>query len=320
MDNVIDRLLKSEEPSVRYKVRVGVLGEAPQSRAVRRLQGQIRRSPRVRSLLSERTADGRTPRGAYSKWDGAHWLLAMLADIGYPPGDVSLIPLRDQVCQTWLSAGHLKKVRTIDGRTRRCGSQEGNAVWSILTLGLADERVDQLVENLLRWQWPDGGWNCDKRPAAINSSFHETLIPLRAMALYGRLTGRRRALAAAKRAADVFLKRRLFRRQRDGAVMDPSFLKLHYPPYWHYDLLFGLKVLAEAGFIRDRRCREGLDVLQSKRLPDGGWPAEARYYYLGARNGSGRSLVAWGGANRRCMNEWVTADALFVLRQARRLP
>ena len=40
MGDVINRLLKSEEPSVRYKVRVGVLGADPQSRPIRRLQGQ----------------------------------------------------------------------------------------------------------------------------------------------------------------------------------------------------------------------------------------------------------------------------------------
>jgi hypothetical protein len=32
-------------------------------------------------------------------------------------------------------------------------------------------------------------------------------------------------------------------------------VKLHYPCYWRYDILFGLKVMAEAGFIRDGRCK-----------------------------------------------------------------
>jgi hypothetical protein len=101
--------------------------------------------------------------------------------------------------------------------------------------------------------------------------------------------------------------------------MNPQFLRLHYPCYWRYDILFGLKVMAEAGFVRDERCGEALDVLESKRLPYGGWPAEERFYRNAKVPTSGCELVAWGGASKRRMNEWVTADALYVLREAGRL-
>lgn len=324
MQEIIQRLLQSEEPAIRYKVRVNVLGEARDSAPSKRLRGQIRRSPRVRALLSERREDGTIPHSAYSKWYGAHWVLPMLADLGFPPGDRSLHPLREQVCRAWLNSEHVQRVPVIQGRARRCGSQEGNALWSLLTLGLDDERCDQLGRNLMKWQWPDGGWNCDRKPQAANSSFHETLIPLRALTLYGRLRKNRRAAAAAKRAGEVFLKRRLFRRQRDGKIMNSRFLKLHYPPYWHYDVLFGLKVMAEAGFIGDARCADALDLLESKRLADGGFPAEAKWYVVpreiqpGKRRSSGRSLVDWGGASARRMNEFVTVDALYVLAAAGR--
>ena len=66
----------------------------------------------------------------------------------------------------------------IDGRTRRCASQEGNALAVCSWLGLAaDPRVAELVEWLVSWQWPDGGWNYSKKPTASRSSFHETLPP-----------------------------------------------------------------------------------------------------------------------------------------------
>jgi hypothetical protein len=43
-------------------------------------------------------------------------------------------------------------------------------------LGLVDDsRVQYLAESLIDWQWPDGGWNCDKRPSANHSSFYESL-------------------------------------------------------------------------------------------------------------------------------------------------
>ena len=79
--------------------------------------------------------------------------------------------------------------------------------------------------------------------------------------------------------------------------------------------------MAEAGFIGDARCKDALDLLESKRMPDGGFPAEKAYYRATkGMIGSGRSLVNWGGVSSRHLNEWVTVDALAVLRAAHRLP
>jgi hypothetical protein len=317
--SIIERLLNSDEPSVRFKVLVNVLGKKPESPEIKKLQKEIKSSSRVRLLLSERGKDGKIPVNPYKKWYGAHWVLACLADIGYPPGEESLIPLREQVYGWLFSKEHEKKIRAVQGRTRRCASQEGNAVYYLLTLGLADDRTEELAERLIKWQWPDGGWNCDKNPKAAKSSFWESLIPLCALALHARLTGNRQSKQTAKRASEIFLKRRLYRRQKDGRVMQDDFVKLHYPCYWRYDILFGLKVMAEAGFISDKRCYDALDLLQSKQLPDGGFPAEGKYYRLGQELPTGRSLVDWGGVNKKQTNEFITADALYVLKKSRRL-
>jgi len=111
---------------------------------------------------------------------------------------------------------HFKFPRTViypgqENKVRRCASQEANFIWYSLVLGLDDEYTDQLVNRLLDWQWPDGGWNCDKRVEAHNSSFVETIIPLRAISLYGKIKNDQRAITASKRAAEIFLKRHLYR-------------------------------------------------------------------------------------------------------------
>ena len=95
-------------------------------------------------------------------------------------------------------------------------------------------------------------------------------------------------------------------------------MRLHYPCYGHYDILFGLKVMAEAGFVRDERCEDALGLLESKRLPDGGFPADKRYYRLVEKTTTRRSLVDWGGTGRRTANEFVTAGALYVLKESGR--
>ncbi|MHB9023890.1 MAG: hypothetical protein ACYC7E_06890 [Armatimonadota bacterium] len=316
MEPIIARLLASAEPSIRYKTRVGVLGEASDSPAIQALREEIRTSPRVAALLAARIAEGTITGGIYKKWNGAHWVLAALADLGYPAGDPALVPLVEQVCACWLSEEHIKSVPTVQGLPRCHGSQMGNTLNAMLTLGFTDERTDRLAEHLLRWQWPDGGWNCDRTPGAHVSSFHETWLPLRALARYGKARGHAGALQAASRAAEFFLARRLFRRLRDGSVIKPSFLKLCYPPYWHYGILIGLKVLAEAGFLADPRCAEALDLLESKRLPDGGFPCELQYGTTSPSSKSHFSPVTWGGKRSGQLNEWVTAEALSVLKAA----
>jgi hypothetical protein len=312
MSQLIENL--RSEPALAWKTEVNVLGHAPDSGTAVQAAEAVRRSTIVTDLLSDRDMTGH----AYKKWNGSHWTLSLLADLGYPPGDVHLRPLMEETYHAWLGEHHQKYIRQIAGRTRRCGSQEGNAAWSSLRLGLADERTGELVSRLLQWQWPDGGWNCDKRPEADSSSFMETLIPLRALVLYARVSGDGKVRSAAERAAEVFLKRQLFKRLSDGAVMDRHFTLLHYPCYWHYDILFALKVMAEAGFISDRRCSAALDLLESKILPDGGFPAEESYARPSRPALSGYSPVSWGGTGRKNMNLFITADALFVLRMAGR--
>lgn len=319
MPAIPDELIQFPDPILKYRLLVDVMGISPHGPQAEIAQQELRSSPRIQSMLADRDPEGHLlPLNVYDKWLGAHWVLYLLAEWGYPPGDSTLLPLREQELDWLFSAAHKKNIRLIDGRIRRCASQEGNALFSLLTLGIADERCDELAQRLATWQWPDCGWNCDKHPAASHSSFHESLIPLRALSLHSRLTGNGESRQAAERAADVFLSRRLFRRRSNGQVIDPHFLELHYPFFWHYDVLFGLKVMAEGGWLSDPRCAEALDWLESRRLAEGGFPADARWYTVTDREVSGRSSVDWGIVSKNKPNPFVTVMALSILRTAGR--
>ncbi len=320
MNPVHELLRSSTEPSIRYLYQRDVLGKNPLTPELQEMQEEIRFSGRVVKMLAPRGEDGRFPWDAYTKWAGAFWTLLSLVELRYPPGDTGLAPLRDQVLEWLLSEQHLKNIRFIDGRWRRCALQEASAVLAMLQLGIVDDRITRLVESLLKWQWPDGGWNCDKHPAAIHSSFHETWIPLLALKAYADASGSPRVYEAVERASEVFLSHQLYKRKSDGAVMDEQFTRLAYPAYWHYDILAGLRVVAAVGRITDPRCAAALDLLESKRLPDGGFAADVKYYKVVdvVRKGSGFSLVDWGGTSQRTMNEFVTLHALAVLKKAGR--
>jgi hypothetical protein len=333
---VMATLLASEEPSIRWKTLVNVLGESRDSPAIKKLESEIANSPRVQTLLSSRNPQGRftikNPVGA--KWQGAQWVLLLLADIGYPRGRKELLPLRDQAVELWLGDRYYNEVEVarkadayknrdgipiMQGRVRVCASYQANALYFMIRLGIEDERIHDLVERLLHWQWPDGGWNCDKEPGAHVSTFVHTLPSMRALHLYSRTAAHlqaAKASQAAQRAADFFLRRKLFRRESDGGVVRAEFTKLHYPAYWHYDILFALKVFAEMDLIGDERCREAVELLRQKRLADGGWPAEAKYYRTSDRIALGNDYVDWGGTSTNRFNPWVTVDALSVLARA----
>jgi hypothetical protein len=332
---LIRSLLASDNPSIRWKVRVGVLDEDPRSRAIKRLRTEIKSSPTVKALLSRRDRKGEihVKRSPYDKWQGAHWVFAALADIGYPEADEGLVPLRDQVFALWLRPAYFEEfeatskqqvyrrghgVPVMRGRHRRCASQQGNALLSATKLGLDDADSERLVERLLHWQWPDGGWNCDKNPSADSSSFMETILPMRGLALYGRKTKNAGAVRAARKAAEVFLTRRLYKRRRDQRVIAQGFVELHYPLYWHYDMLGGLKAMADLDRLGDRRCDDALDLLEQKELPSGGWSAEARYFRPRKAIALGADYVDWGATSHKRPSEWVSADALTVLHAAGR--
>lgn len=321
MDKMTQKLLASEEPSIRYKALVNILGEPRDSKKAVSASMEVKNSPLVKKLLSEKPKNWHIPRGVgiYDKWLGDHWVLSLLADLGYPKGDKELVPMMEHELG-WLLGEHHEKnaIRVINGLTRRCCSQEANAVYSLITLGIADERVETLVKRMLSWQWPDGGWNCDKEPGAKNSSFHESLIPMRALFAYSKATGDKKAFEAAKRTSEIFLKRKLFKKVSDGSVINPKFTKICYPSYWHYNILACLTYLAEAGQTSDTRCTEALDLLESKQLPDGSFPAEIKYYsYITCpqdKNKSGSSLVNFGGTSGKTGNDFVTVDAAFALK------
>jgi hypothetical protein len=314
--DILGSLSKHPDPIIRWKTARYLSGNDLSPIENRINKNELEASPIIKKLLSDQKDDGRIPYHPYNKWFGAHWVLSILADLDYPKNDGSLKPLLGQCYEWLLSKEHQNAIRMINGRVRRCASQEGNCIYYSLALGLSDDRTEELVARLLKWQWEDGGWNCDKHPEAAISSFNESLIPLRGLSYYANETGDPKVKHAVSRAADIFLRRHLIRRIRDGRIIDQNFIKLHYPNYWHYDILFALKVMAEAGFIDDPRCSEGLDLLESKRLSDGGFPAEAKYYRVDEKKLSGHSRVDWGGTSKIHSNPFVSLDGLIVLKQS----
>ena len=268
--------------------------------------------------------EGRGPVHPYKKWGGSHWRLIALAeldvdaespDVAGPVGEAF-----EETAAWLLSPGRVERAnRRIRGRSRICGSQDGAALWAASRLGLAtDPRVGELADHLMAWQWPDGGWNCDKRPAATHSSFNESWMATRGLAAYRRArpdrVSDRELAAAADAAAEFLLRHRVVESERTGDVAMPQLLELRWPPYWHYGLLPGLLALEEADRLDDPRVTPALDRLEALRSEDGQWHPTGRFWRGPGSAGSNVEIVAWGRDGERAM---LTHKALEVLTVAR---
>ena len=322
-DPAVNWLLESGDPSICYLTLTEILGRPSDSKEVLAAKKQIPNGPIVKTLLSGQLADGGFGVHPYQKWTGAHWRLVSLVELGIPVGFRPAIKATDLVLKWLLGEAHLGNVPKINERYRRCASQEGNALAVCSRLGLAeDPRVVKLAESLVEWQWPDGGWNCDRRPEADHSSVNESLSTLWGLVEYQRAAGDRACLKPIERASDFFLQHHLFRSDHTGKLIHPSMVKLHYPLYWHCDILQELTILSRAGKLDDPRTKEALDIVEKKRGPDGLWRADD-YYWNVRRTPSTKlkvlvsnvEVVDWG---RKGPSKMITLNVLRTLKASGR--
>ena len=301
----LDWLLESDEPGIVAQAKRDLLDVADPPEATRVLEG-----PKVRALLAGQRRDGGFGVNVYAKWAGAHWRLVSLVELGVPTGEPRCLAAAETVLAWLTGPGHRSRIERIDGLVRRCGSQEGNALAVCSRLGLAgDPRVRLLAESLVEWQWPDGGWNCDRKATGRRSSFNESLPPMWGLHEYWVATGEPAARAAAGRTAELFLEHRIFRALATGEPIKASFVELHWPPFWHYDFFQALLVLARMGLAGDPRAADALDLVEEKRRPDGRWQAGGRWWRPPGSKGSNVEVVDWGGGP----SELLTLNALRVL-------
>jgi hypothetical protein len=163
----------------------------------------------------------------------------------------------------WEHAGQ----RYFDGEVEPCingRTIETGAYFGVDVSGIVGRIIDERLE--------DGGWNCEAENGSVRSSFDTTINVLDGLLEFERATGGSAAVREARRSGEEYLlERGLFRRLSTGEVAVATYLDFAFPYYWHYDVLRALDYFRHAGAERDPRMAEAIELVRSKRQPDGRW-------------------------------------------------
>ncbi len=231
-------------------------------------------------------------------WTSTLPTLQLLCDSGVDPSSERVRRAVDQVKEhcRWEHAGQPffsgEVEPCINGRTVRLGIY-------------FQQNVDQVVARLLAEQLQDGGWNCEAENGSVRSSFDTTINVLEGLLAHERATGgSEESIAARRRGEQYLLERKLFRRKSTGEVVNPAWLQFSFPIRWHYDVLRALEYFRSAGDAPDPRISEAINLLRSKRQPDGAWLLENTHpgkVHFALEDGDGRP------------SPWNTLRALRVL-------
>ena len=252
------------------------------------------------ALFPSKTAKsghGERPKG--QPWTATAYSLVLLRDFGIDPQCDKVRRAVAQIRQhcRWEHAGQ----PFFSGEVEPCINGMVVALGSYFA-----EDVDGVVARLLGEQLEDGGWNCEVENGSVRSSFHTTLRVLEGLVAYERTAGGSvETNAARRRGEEYLLERSLFRRKSTGAVVHPDWLSFSFPPRWHYDVLRALEYFRTVGDSPDPRVAEAIDLVRSKRQPDGRWLLENSHpgaVHFALEDGDGRP------------SRWNTLRALRVLR------
>jgi hypothetical protein len=302
----LDWLLDSD-PAIRWQVLRDLTGAPPEDVEAERTR--VATQGWGARLLELQDENGQWDGGTYfpaqfdesekgQPWTATTYSLLLLRDFGLDPRSGQARRAVDLVRDNsrWEEGGQ----PFFDGEVEPCIN--GMAVALGAYFG---ENVDVVVGRLLREQLADGGWNCEAERGSVRSSFGTTINVLEGLLEYERATGGSPvSVAARQRGEEYLLERGLLRRKSTGELIDRDWLEFSYPTRWFYDVLRGLDYFRAAGNRPDERVSEAVEVLRSKRQPDGTWLLENTHpgrIHFAMEDGDGRP------------SRWNTLRALRVL-------
>ena len=294
VDNAEDWLLTHESPAIRYGALRDLEGASVSDSNASRVQSEIAEWAPVASLLAKQNPRGywAFPEDCYwPKWSSTVWNLILLGEVGIIPNHPSVVAGCEFLLDTAMSQDKSWPPKNqSDPESYRLLWEPcvtGNMARTLTVFGYGrDSRVRSMFEFLVETQLPDGGWNCEFGEWGVkisHSSFMSTIEPLWAFSALDRSLWPQGSEEVVERAAEFMLKHRLYKSDRTGKVIDEEWTRLHFPLFYFYDILHGLRVLADLGYavMSVSQMPSSLSSRNSSRMVHGQWRARTSMRFDG---------------------------------------
>ena len=336
-------LMRQDSPSIRYWTMKDLLGYAENDPELSKARSKIPDSSLVSQILGEQRDGGYWAEAEdcyWPKWQATVWNLILLAEFGlsgdHPQvkkGCEFFLETMDAQDRSWpppeYPDGDLRGYRLV---WEPCVT--GNMARTLVEFGYQDDpRVGEMFEWLVKEQFADGGWNCEgggRDKQTKHSSFMSTIEPLWAFSALEPSGWPKGGREAVTRGCEFLLMHRLYKSDHTFQTINEEWTKLHFPLFYFYDILHGLRVLTALESADDKRTFDAKELLKSKHSSDGTWPLEATYTRSIKRNlvkdhgtGEWNRVKGEGVADVPKLydelgvigepNPWITLNALRVL-------
>jgi hypothetical protein len=321
---VLNWLLEEDQPSVRYRTLVDLLGRKENDPEVREAYSKIPRKGWAKDLLDLQKPEGywEPEKPSWSKdilgwieflyrpkFTATNWRALVLADLGLTAKDDKRIKkIADLFFAYKLTLGSSFNFFTEEACI------VGNTARMLTRFGYSDDyRVKKLFDRLLEDQREDGGWNCFRPDRGTLDNWE----PLSAYVALPKQKRTRKIERSIARGAEFYLKRKLF---QEGKGKYVPWFRFHYPNHYYYDILIGLDLLTKLGYADDKRLGPALKILKEKRQSDGTWLLDKVHPDLGpgvveSSFGIDKSPKPFALEEEGKPSKWITLTALRILKR-----
>jgi hypothetical protein len=323
-DSSLDWLLEPKDASIRHQALIDLLHRPKDGKDIQATRDKIPSYRPVKKIIATQTSKGIwSPKETCyrPKWTSAVWPLILLGEMDAPPE-----PRIRSECERFLDLHQTESgafsCPTNNDRGKKWDEPclTGNMIRTLIKFGYSnDKQVRRAIDWLPKDQLEDGGWNCDYPEKKVkHSSFMSTIEPLWAYSEIPRQKWTRRMKRSVGEGAEFLLMHHIYKSDNHHwQETYPFFTKLHFPMYYFYDILQALRVLTKLDYADDERIRSAVQLLLSKRRPDGAWNLEGDWYREGDYfypSGKGRNApVAIEEIGKP--SKWITLNAYRVLTQ-----
>ncbi len=308
--NVVKWLLESEDPSVRYRTLVELLGCSLSDFDVQICKNQITASLPVKILLGKMHPDGfwlqKNPRTgkvvgdgvAYGAFATTHFCLSYLAELGMDRSHPQIAKAAERYLQ----------LQNMDGDFYgHFSCLLGYNIRTFTMLGYKDDpRVKRSIDLLLNTKRLDGGYLCDihegkYKTKSVKSCIRGSVKALLAFSYFPEYWNHDRI----KLLVQYFLFRDgIFKSTKLMELVNKDMERNSFPIAWRANVFEILLSLGRMGYGKDRRLERAWKLLDVKRDAEGryllDWTPRQSPWRIGKRNASNKWITFYAYLAHKC--------------------